>query len=84
MQRFAQSPTDPAFVQDPYPFYDQIRAAGDLVWWDDYAMPMATTTRAVSALLRDRRFGREPTEPLQFPDHLAPFYACLLYTSPSP
>ncbi len=75
MQRFSQSPTDPEFVQNPYPFYDRIRAAGDLVWWEDYAMPMATTTRAVSALLRDRRFGREPVEPLQFPDHLAPFYA---------
>ncbi len=62
-------------MQNPYRFYDRIRSAGDLVFWDDYALPMATTARAVNALLRDRRFGREPTDPIAFPDHLAPFYA---------
>lgn len=75
MQHFSQSPTDPVFVQDPYPFYDRLRAAGDLAHWDDYAMPMATTARAVNAILRDRCFGREPITPVEFPDHLAPFYA---------
>ncbi|MBF9047344.1 cytochrome P450 [Rhodobacterales bacterium LSUCC0031] len=75
MQRLSQSPTDPGFVQDPYPFYAQARAAGDLVWWDDYAMPMATSHRAVNTILRDRRFGREPLAPPQFPARLAPFYA---------
>ena len=57
MQRLAQSPTDPAFVQDPYPFYERLRGAGDLAYWEDYAMPCAVSHRAVSALLRDRRFG---------------------------
>lgn len=77
MQRFSQSPTDPAFVQDPYPFYDRLRAAGDLAWWDEYAMPCAASHRAVYAILRDRRFGREvPTELAPaIPEHLAPFYA---------
>ena len=75
MQRLSQSPTDPGFVQDPYPFYARARAAGDLVWWDDYAMPMATTHRAVNTILRDRRFGRAPIAPIEFPAHLAPFYA---------
>lgn len=75
MKQLSQSPTEPGFVQNPYPFYARAREMGDLVWWDDYAMPMATTHRAVNALLRDRRFGREPVEPLRFPDHLAPFYA---------
>ena len=28
MQRLRQSPTDSAFVQDPYAFYDRARAAG--------------------------------------------------------
>lgn len=76
MQRFDQSPTDPAFVQDPYPFYDSLRAGGDLVYWSDYAMPCAVSHRAVHALLRDRRFGREiPAELTQaIPPHLAPFY----------
>jgi cytochrome P450 len=75
MQRLSQSPTDPGFVQDPYPFYDRLRAAGDLAWWDDYAMPMATTHHAVNTVLRDRRFGREPVVTPDIPAHLAPFYA---------
>ncbi|MBF9059377.1 cytochrome P450 [Rhodobacterales bacterium HKCCSP123] len=75
MQRLSQSPTDPAFVQDPYPFYARARAAGALVHWDEYGMPMATTHAAVNTILRDRRFGREPIERPDIPDHLAPFYA---------
>ncbi|MDU8910601.1 cytochrome P450 [Aestuariicoccus sp. MJ-SS9] len=76
MQHVRQSPTDPAFVQNPYPFYDTLRAGGDLVWWEDYAMPCAATHRAVHALLRDRRFGREVPAELapDIPAHLAPFY----------
>ncbi|MEO0655763.1 MAG: cytochrome P450, partial [Pseudomonadota bacterium] len=75
MQRLRQSPTDPPFVQNPYPFYDRARAAGDIVWWEDYALPVATTHAAVNAVLKDRRLGREPVDPLTVPDHLAPFYA---------
>ena len=75
MQRLTQSPTDPAFVQNPYPFYARARAAGPLVWWDDYAMPVATTHAAVNAILRDRRFGREPIDPPPVPAHLAAFFA---------
>ena len=73
-----QSPTDPAFVQDPYPVYHRARAAGgDLVWWDDYGMPCAISHASVNALLRDRRFGREvPAEQASPPPaHLAAFYA---------
>ena len=75
MQRLHQSPTDPPFVQDPYPFYDRARAAGDIVWWEEYALPVATTHAAVNAVLKDRRLGREPVDPLTVPDRLAPFYA---------
>ncbi|KMK67610.1 cytochrome P450 [Puniceibacterium sp. IMCC21224] len=77
MQHFTQGPADPAFNQNPYPLYARMRAAGDLVWWQDYAMPCATSQKAVQALLRDRRFGREvPPELVQpIPTHLAPFYA---------
>jgi cytochrome P450 len=70
-----QSPTDPAFVQDPYPFYDHARASGDLFFWEDYGLPMAISHRAVSSILKDRRLGREPIEPPAFPDHVAAFYA---------
>ena len=75
MTPLVQSPTDPAFVQDPYPFYDRARAEGDLVYWEDYGLPMAVSHRAVSAILKDRRLGREPLVPLAVPEHLAPFYA---------
>lgn len=77
MQRFTQDPTDAGFVQNPYPFYDTLRAAGHLAWWEDYNMPCAVSNEAVQALLRDRRFGREVPEELKqpVPEHLKPFYA---------
>ena len=77
MEHLTQSPTDPAFVQNPYPFYDRARAGGDLFVWTDYGIICATSHRAVMVLLKDRRLGREaPPEkaPLIAP-HLAPFYA---------
>lgn len=75
MIRVSQPPTDPAFVQDPYPFYDRIRPLAPLVWWEEYAMPVAARHDVVAALLRDRRFGRENPLGLEFPARLAPFYA---------
>lgn len=74
MRRLSQSPTADGFVQDPYPFYARARAAGALVWWEDYAMPVATTHAAVLAILKDRRFGRE-APPAPVPPHLEPFHA---------
>jgi cytochrome P450 len=77
MQRLRQSPRDPAFVQDPYPFYDAARALGPLFYWEDYGHPCAAGYDAVSALLRDRRFGREPLGGVRPapPSHLADFHA---------
>jgi len=77
MQCVNQSPTDPTFVQNPYPFYDSIRALGDLVFWNDYDMVCATSYDAVNAILRDRRLGREIPAGMQqpIPERLAPFYA---------
>ncbi|SEN43696.1 Cytochrome P450 [Loktanella fryxellensis] len=66
MEHITQSPTDPAFVQNPYPTYDRMRSSGPLVWWTDYAMACATDHATVSAVLRDRRMGRE------VPPELAP------------
>ena len=76
MQSFSQSPTDPAFVQNPYPFYDKTRASGDFVWWEDYAMACAVSHKSVHAVLRDRRMGREcpPELAPAIPDALRPFY----------
>lgn len=77
MYRFDQSPTDPAFVQDPYPAYARARANGPLVWWDAYGMPAAMDHATVHAILRDRRFGRECPAELagEIPEHLRAFYA---------
>ncbi len=76
MKHFQQSPTDPAFVQNPYPFYDSVRSAGDLFYWEDYQMVCAVSHEAVSALLKDRRLGREipPEKATPIPPHLKPFY----------
>lgn len=70
-----QSPTDPDFVQNPYPFYETLREKGEIVVWEDYDLPCAVSHRAVQAIFKDRRFGREPVEPLSWPPHLDAFYA---------
>ncbi len=83
MHRFRQPPRDPAFVQDPYPVYARMRKAGPAVLWEEYGFPVFTRHAEVSALLRDRRFGREilhvaTREELGWPsvpDRLAPFHA---------
>ena len=77
MQHLSQSPTDHAFVQNPYPFYDRARAAGRVVFWDDYNLPCVFGFAAANAILRDRRFGREVPENKRKPvaPHTAPFYA---------
>lgn len=77
MQTLSQSPLDPAFVQNPYPFYERARAAGPFFHWQDYGLTCTTSYAAVSALFRDRRLGREipPEKQQAIPDHLKPFYA---------
>ncbi|MEM6636413.1 MAG: cytochrome P450 [Pseudomonadota bacterium] len=76
LARVRQSPVDPAFVQDPYPFYARARGLGDLVFWEDYDLVCATTHRAVQEVLRDRRMGREPPagSEIAVPDHATAFY----------
>ncbi|MEX0368634.1 MAG: cytochrome P450 [Ruegeria sp.] len=77
MKRVRQDPTEPGFVQNPYPFYARARAEGDLLFWGEYRMPAAFTHEAVHTLFRDRRFGREvPAEMVtEGPAHLAPWLA---------
>jgi cytochrome P450 len=75
MYRLKQSPKEPAFVQDPYPFYERARGFGPFFHWDDYGLICTGNAAAVNAIFRDRRFGREPVDPPAIPPHLAPFYA---------
>ncbi|MEM9062194.1 MAG: cytochrome P450 [Pseudomonadota bacterium] len=80
--RISQSPTEPRFVQDPYPTYRTFREH-TAFWWNDYDMWVFPRFADVNAIFRDRRFGREilhvatreelgwdPIAP-----HLEPFYA---------
>lgn len=77
MRRLSQSPRAPDFVQNPYHFYDEARAAGPWFDWEEYGFPCAAGYAEVNALLRDRRFGRElpgaPRPPV--PEHLRAFRA---------
>jgi cytochrome P450 len=77
MKTLTQSPTDPVFVQNPYPFYETARRAGPFFHWADYNLACTGNWSAVNAIFRDRRFGREvPAERAPvIPDHLKPFFA---------
>lgn len=72
MYRLSLSPRDPDFVQNPYAAYARARAAGPVVFWEDYDMLAAFDAATVQALLRDRRLGRAQPEHLRcpYPDHL--------------
>ena len=72
-----QSPTDPAFVQDPYTFYEKARRETPVAYWEDYRMLAAFDHATVHALLRDKRLGREVPAELRkpVPDHLQAFDA---------
>ncbi len=76
-------PRDPQFYQNPYPFYDAIRESVPVFKWEQYGNWCFAAHEDVSALLRDRRFGRQilhvmSREELGWPDipsGLKPFYA---------
>jgi cytochrome P450 len=75
-------PRDPAFYNDPYPFYERIRERTPVAYWADFDVWAYVNHDDVSALLRDRRFGRQIThlksrEELGWPPiraELRPFY----------
>lgn len=76
MQKLEQSPIDQDFVQNPYPFYDRVRAAGSFAFWEEYGLPVTARAAVVGAAFRDRRLGREapPECAPDIPAHLKPFY----------
>ena len=77
MKSIAQSPTDPDFVQNPYAFYADARSMGEILWWEDYGMPVAFSHRAVDEVLKHRRMGRgaEGGARPPAPEHLKDFDA---------
>ena len=76
LPKFAQSPTNDDFVQNPYLFYENCLAEGGKIFWDDYNMVSFFNHDDVSSILKDRRFGREcPEDKKQgFRKELAAFY----------
>lgn len=76
MKTLHQSPTDVAFVQNPYPFYETARAQGAFFNWADYNLVCTASAAACNTIFRDRRFGRQapPEFAPDVPTHLAPFF----------
>jgi cytochrome P450 len=76
-------PCETEFVQDPYPFYARWREECPVFFWEELGHWCFARYQDVSALLRDRRFGRQilhvaTREELGWPEtppHLRPFYA---------
>jgi cytochrome P450 len=74
-------PRETQFYQNPYPAYHAIREACPVFKWGQYGHWCFATYEDVSALLRDRRFGRQilhvaTREELGWadtPEHLKPF-----------
>jgi len=78
----AFDPWSPAFVADPYPAYEELRASAPVSWFEPTGQYLIARYDDVNALLRDRRLGRtylhvathaEMSRP-EDPDHLAPFW----------
>jgi cytochrome P450 len=58
-RRIFLDPRDPEFYGDPYPAYRKIQAATPVFFWEQYGHWCFCRHADVSALLRDRRFGRQ-------------------------
>jgi unspecific monooxygenase len=58
-RRASANPRDPDFYQNPYAFYQRRHATDPAFFWDDYGHWCFASFKDVSALLRDKRFGRE-------------------------
>ncbi len=81
-RRVRLNPRDPVFYNNPYPYYDELRRQTPIFFWQDFGFWCFTTHEDVSAVLRDRRFGRQilhvaTREELGWPperEDLKPFY----------
>jgi cytochrome P450 len=75
-------PRETQFFDDPYPAYRRLRDAVPIFKWEDYGYWCFARHDDVSALLRDRRFGRQILHVMsreelgwtETPQHLKPFY----------
>lgn len=57
--RASARPQDEAFYQNPYPFYARQNQSHPGFFWEEYGHWCFADFKTVSALLRDKRFGRD-------------------------
>ncbi|MCE7981633.1 MAG: cytochrome P450 [Caldilinea sp. CFX5] len=53
-------PTAPAFRQNPYPVYAELRAQAPIVFWEERGVWLLSRWADCTALLRDLRLGNDP------------------------
>ncbi len=73
---FSLEPKNPAFFENPYPYYRQMHERTGPVFWEQYGLWCLTDFVAVDRCLRDRRFARLPPaghEKSPYPPHLQAF-----------
>jgi unspecific monooxygenase len=58
-RRASAKPRDAAFYQNPYAFYAELHHGTPTFLWEDYGHWCFSGFKDVSALLRDKRFGRQ-------------------------
>jgi len=69
-------PTNPDFLQNPYPTYAKMRVEEPIAYFEKWGTWLVTRHEDVTALLRDRRLGRiihhiEPDKKPNNPNHAA-------------
>jgi cytochrome P450 len=58
-KRVQLNPRDPLFYSNPYPFYEELRQKAPIFFWEAFGFYCFVNHEDVSALFRDRRFGRQ-------------------------
>lgn len=56
--RLRLGPRDPTFFQNPYPAYAELHRRAPIVFWEEFGCLAVADYGQISAILRDRRFGR--------------------------
>lgn len=53
------NPRDPLFYNNPYPYYEKIRAESPIFYWEDFNIWCFLNHADVGAVLRNRKFGTQ-------------------------
>ncbi|MFZ1395464.1 MAG: cytochrome P450 [Candidatus Promineifilaceae bacterium] len=53
------NPRDPRFYSNPYPVYEALRQRAPIFYWESFGFTCFVNHEDVTALFRDRRFGRQ-------------------------